>query len=866
MYAALAGHRAVIVELLASGGDVNQTNKKGFTALMLAAMNGHSVAAHALLEAGADVATLNSEASNMTALLYACQNGHDRTVRKLFEYGAAPQEVDASGLGGLMLACRSGHEDVVATLAQMSSDVDQRSADGSTPLLIAGENGHHGTIRALLTAGANPNLAHRGDESKEGRTPLMASCRNGHIECARALLEGGCDPNQQGGQFGMTALMAVAQFGGEAACVTILCAKRADPNHTNKRDAMSVLMLSCQYGFSEVAEALLACGAAIDATDDHGDAALHHASKNGHAECVRALRIAGARVDSINVLGASALMQAISRGSESHKEVVAALLDGGGVGPPANVNLADRSGRTALMIACGSGELGLVQMLTRADAQLDLADRFGTPALRVAYRNGNEQVAAWLLECGAPPVDQSEATSTLRSDGQNRSSQSLLDDSLALPRDGAAAWRSANPSELMDGIASDDPERQLAAVTRIRKLLSIERSPPIDEVIDAGAVPRLTHLLEHASNPMLQFESAWALTNIASGTSENTRTVIACGALPIFVQLLNSSNDDVREQAVWALGNISGDGPELRDVVLEHHTLAPLLEQLTPNSTMSMLRNATWTLSNLVRGKPQPAWSMVSPAVPVLAQLIFSSDDEVLADGCWALSHLSDGPNEKIQAVLDTGICVRIVELMGHPSPAVQTPALRTVGNVVTGDDNQTQCAIYAGAIARLLALLHSPNKGIRKEACWTISNITAGTREQIQVVIDAGIITPLVHLLATAEFDIKKEAAWCVSNATSGGSPAQISYIVQQGSIEPLCDLLTWGDARLVMVALEGLENILKAGEYEAPNNSGTNPYTARVEVGIEKLQRVAERPEDVGKKAVDILEAYFGLGEDSE
>ena len=123
----------------------------------------------------------------------------------------------------------------------------------------------------------------------------------------------------------------------------------------------------------------------------------------------------------------------------------------------------------------------------------------------------------------------------------------------------------------------------------------------------------------------------------------------------------------------------------------------------------------------------QPDFENVKPALPTLAQLIFSPDEEVLTDACWALSYLSDGPNEKIQAVIESGVCRRLVELLLNPSPAVQTPALRTVGNIVTGNDLQTQFIINNNALPCLLALLSSPKKGIRKEACWTISNITAG-------------------------------------------------------------------------------------------------------------------------------------------
>ena len=99
----------------------------------------------------------------------------------------------------------------------------------------------------------------------------------------------------------------------------------------------------------------------------------------------------------------------------------------------------------------------------------------------------------------------------------------------------------------------------------------------------------------------------------------------------------------------------------------------------------------------------------------------------MLTDACWALSYLSDGPNDKIQAVIEAGVCRRLVELLAHASPKVQTPALRAVGNLVTGDDLQTQVVLNFGVLPKLLALLSSPRRAIRKEACWTTSNITAG-------------------------------------------------------------------------------------------------------------------------------------------
>jgi len=425
-------------------------------------------------------------------------------------------------------------------------------------------------------------------------------------------------------------------------------------------------------------------------------------------------------------------------------------------------------------------------------------------------------------------------------------------------------------TSLVKKVYQGDAQTRLENVIKIRRLLSSDDQPPIPQIIKTGVVPTFIRFLREHDQPKLQFESAWVLTNIASGTADQTKLVVSEGGIPAFVELLSSSSEQLREQAAWALGNIAGDCTEFRDRVLRAGALPPLLIILCQSQVVTMLRNCSWTLSNFCRGKPSPDFGYLKPAIPVLARLLLAPDDEILADACWALSYLTDGPNERIQAVIEDNIVVtKMIELLSHGNPAVQTPALRVVGNIVTGNEGQTQSVLDdPRALPALRNMLMHVNKGIRKEACWTISNITAGTKEQIGDVIQAGIMPVVIELLREAEFEIKKEAAWALSNACSCGTPDQVRYLVSKGVIPLFCDLLSSYDSATVNVSLDALGIILGIGEIEAEVD-GVNPHANLIVEtgGADALHQLQETSNNViYDKVSSIIEQYFDENDEDD
>lgn len=425
-------------------------------------------------------------------------------------------------------------------------------------------------------------------------------------------------------------------------------------------------------------------------------------------------------------------------------------------------------------------------------------------------------------------------------------------------------FQDASLHSIVENAANDDPTTQLAAVQAARKLLSRDRNPPIDDLIQSGILPILVSCLQNEDKASLQFEAAWALTNIASGTSSQTQAVVQSGAVTHFMRLLESKHQNVCEQAVWALGNIIGDGPALRDYVIRHGVVKPLLNFIDPNVPLTFLRNVTWVIVNLCRNKePPPPMETIKELLPALGVLIHHHDLDILVDSVWALSYLTDCGNDHIQAVLSVGVVPKLVSFLTHPEIRLQTAALRAVGNIVTGTDEQTQAVLSNGALSHFPALLTHPKEKIRKEAVWFLSNITAGTQQQVQSVIEAGLIPLIIKALAEGEFQTQKEAAWAISNLTVSGVASQVAYAVQCGCIPPFCNLLSVQDSQIIHVVLDGLTNVLKMA----------GPDVEKVCLiieecsGLDKIEALQNHEnQDIYKLAFEIIENYFSNDMDNE
>jgi ankyrin repeat protein len=406
--------------------DVNEPNKEGATALLLAVRQGNSEMVKLLLARGANPD--RQDKNGDFPLLSAVMLGRRGVVPGLLTARANLNLADMEGNTPLTQAFIKQQPEIVSMLLGAGTDVNKKGTQGGTALLWAipksnlpqcAEN-----LRKVLDAGADL-------ESREehGFTALMLSLDSiDLLPTTTLLIQRGADVNARDSS-GNTPLM-VGAVGGNLAQLKLLLKHGARINDSNGQD-LTAVMIAVEKRDREAVRELVKAGADFQAKDFAGHSALTRAVWAGDAGMLEVFRTATPAgrdftdlvrrekqehdvVESTSANDATRVRQfldagasAESRAPDGHPLLQIAAIRGESslvkllLDHRANANSHGPSGATALMLASARGDAEIVRLLISAGARLDDRDDEGRPALIYALTTRQPGIVSFLIEGGA---------------------------------------------------------------------------------------------------------------------------------------------------------------------------------------------------------------------------------------------------------------------------------------------------------------------------------------------------------------------------------------------------------------------------------------------------------------------------------
>lgn len=419
---------------------------------------------------------------------------------------------------------------------------------------------------------------------------------------------------------------------------------------------------------------------------------------------------------------------------------------------------------------------------------------------------------------------------------------------------------------LVEVVEGGDLNLQVKALEAIKKVLSVDHNPPLQLLFSLNIAPSLAQLLLSPSEAILH-EVIWIVVNLAAGPTEVTAGLVAAGCLPPLVALISHNNDDISSLAVWALSNIAGDSLSHRDLVTSLGAIETVMTLLSQPKELRTehLEGLTWFLSNLCRGFPPPPDHLVDLILPMIPVSLEHESTSIVSDSCWILNYVTEGKGEEgIDKVMSLGVEMWLIRLLSSKIPQVQVPALRTLGNILTGNDSQAQYLLNLGLIDHLSNLLYSQNREIRKEVLWCFSNIAAGSVEQVCLLSEHPCMPAIISSLSDPDNEVKREALWTIANIGHIHKRSLLEKLLSLRVLEALVLVLDLADAALLLVALEAIARILKSAVNYQDKEAETNDAAILFEnlEGTLKLESLQSHPNmKVYEKSVEVMGEFFGL-----
>jgi ankyrin repeat protein len=386
--------------LLQAGANVRLADRYGITALRLAAENGSAAMIEVLVKAGADPNT--TLPTGETALMTAAHTGKPDAVGMLLTHGAKPNERDNRfGETAMMWAAAENNAAAIRVLADGGGDLNAKSRlmdfpefkfltsgmvitalpkGGWTPLMYAARQGSLDAARALMEAGANPNLT-----DPDGTTATIIAIINAHFDLAAMLAEKGADLNVADSS-GMTALYAAVDMHTLGPMLS-----RPAPKVTDKLDAGALVPVLLKHGANPD---LRLKKPIIGRHHDSGDAsmgegttALMRAAKSSDFEVIKSLLQGGAN-PSITQKDYSNMTMILLNGRGAGNEAAVLETIKLCVAHGLDIDSFNANGQTLLHLAVQRGNNSIVRYLAESGAKLDMKNKQGRTPMDLALGVG----------------------------------------------------------------------------------------------------------------------------------------------------------------------------------------------------------------------------------------------------------------------------------------------------------------------------------------------------------------------------------------------------------------------------------------------------------------------------------------------
>ncbi|GMH42429.1 hypothetical protein BSKO_10348 [Bryopsis sp. KO-2023] len=367
----------------------------------------------------------------------------------------------------------------------------------------------------------------------------------------------------------------------------------------------------------------------------------------------------------------------------------------------------------------------------------------------------------------------------------------------------------------------DDRKKQLEGLRYFRRMLCEDNNPHVQQIISMGLVPHFVAALRADDFPQLQVEAAWALTNVSAGTTEETSVVVDNGGMSVLVELMNSKKSDLKEQAIWAVGNIAAEG-KFRDDLVEKEALQRLLETLTGGLVdLTTRRIGTWALANFVRQRlkalnPDTKPEECTQVVAVLRELLKDDDTDIVIDAAWAVSSMSGWGHHAVDILMDGGVVECLMRLLEEYSASpVLVPVLKAMSTMASGACRHADALLsHKKLMPRVSQLLDLPySTRVVYNALWLVSNIASKNYKEVRDLLHARIHLKLVRFVKRGVCDQKQVAGPALSNIflTQDMPHSAWGELIGEEEIEGLCEMLTWNGKSYIHRAIVALQSALQ-------------------------------------------------------